>query len=79
MGYPEKAIPKLDTALQYVNLHHERYYHCTDTADRLRPYVPNADHSVELNWIVDEGIKTVPEWILRLREQLSRTYSAMGL
>ena len=79
MGYPEKALPNLDTALHYVNLHHEKYYHCTDTADRLRPYVPNADHSVELNWIVDEGIKTVPEWILRLREQLSRTYSAMGM
>lgn len=31
-----------------------------------------------MKWIADEGIKTVPEWILRLREQLSRTYAAMG-
>lgn len=34
--------------------------------------------SIELKWINDEGINTVPEWIARLREQLSRTYSAMG-
>ena len=79
MGCPEKALPNLDTALHYVNLHHEKYYHCTDTADRLRTYVPSGGRSVELRWIADEGIKTVPEWILRLREQLSRTYSAMGM
>ena len=79
MGCPEKALPNLDTALHYVNLHHEKYYHCTDTADRLRMYVPGDGQAVELKWIADEGIKTVPEWILRLREQLSRTYSAMGM
>ena len=79
MDCPEKALPHLDTALHYVNLHHEKYYHCTDTLDRLRTYIPDNDRSIELKWITDEGIKTVPEWILRLREQLSRTYSAMGM
>lgn len=79
MGCPEKALPNLDTALQYVNLHHERFYHCTDTFDRLRTYIPGSGRPIELKWIADEGIKTVPEWILRLREQLSRTYSAMGM
>lgn len=78
-GCPEKALPNLDTALHYVNLHHEKYYHCTDTLDRLRTYIPGAGRSIELKWIADEGIKTVPEWILRLREQLSRTYSAMDM
>ena len=79
IGCPEKALPHLDTALHYVNLHHEKYYHCTDTADRLRTYLPASGRAVELKWIADEGILTVPEWILRLREQLSRTYSAMGM
>ncbi|MDY4873235.1 DUF5113 domain-containing protein [Phocaeicola faecicola] len=77
LGEPGKALDNLDTALQYVNLHHEKYYHCTDSTDRLQPYVPYSDVSVELQWVENKGIKTVPEWILRLREQLSRTYSAM--
>lgn len=76
-GKPEKALANLKKALDYVNLHHEKYYHCEDTLDRLRTFVPNAPASVELAWINDEGIKTVPEWIARLREQLSRTYAAM--
>ena len=77
-GQPEKALENLKAALQYVNWHHEKYYHCTDTTDRLQAYVPDEVRSTELKWIADEGIKTVPEWILRLREQLSRTYAAMG-
>lgn len=77
-GHPEKALENLKEALQYVNWHHEKYYHCTDTTDRLRVYVPETAHATELKWIADEGIKTIPEWILRLREQLSRTYAAMG-
>lgn len=77
-GHPEKALENLKEALQYVNWHHEKYYHCKDTTDRLRVYVPETAHATELKWIADEGIKTIPEWILRLREQLSRTYAAMG-
>ena len=77
-GHPEKALENLKAALQYVNWHHEKYYHCTDTTDRLRVYAPGVSRSTELEWIADEGIKTIPEWILRLREQLSRTYAAMG-
>lgn len=79
MGHPEKALPLLAKALSYVNLHHEKFYACTDTTDRLLTYMPYAQHSLELEWINDKGIKTVPEWIARLREQLSRTYSAMGM
>lgn len=76
---PEKALPLLDMALMYVNKHHERYYECKDTTDRLKTYNPYNSYPVELKWINDEGIKTIPEWIARLREQLSRTYSAMGM
>lgn len=39
--------------------------------------MPFSSECIELKWINDEGIKTVPEWIARLREQLSRTYAAM--
>lgn len=78
-GRYEDALDYLCKALQYVNRHHEKYYHCTDTTDRLRPYVPMATTSIELEWINDDGIKSVPEWIARFREQLSVTYAALGM
>ena len=79
LGNHEKALEHLTEALSYVNLHHEKFYHCHDTLDRLRPYIPEATQSIELNWINAEGIMTVPEWIARFREQLSVTYSALGM
>ena len=79
LGRHEEALEHLTEALSYVNLHHERFYHCHDTLDRLKPYIPEATQSIELEWINAEGIKTVPEWIARFREQLSVTYSALGM
>ena len=79
LGNHEKALEHLTEALSYVNLHHEKFYHCHDTLDRLKPYIPEATQSIELNWINAEGIMTVPEWIARFREQLSVTYSALGM
>lgn len=78
-GEYEKSLDCLSEALSYVNLHHEKFYHCHDTLDRLKPYIPMATNSIELQWINREGIMTVPEWIARFREQLSVTYSALGM
>ena len=79
LGNHEQALQHLTEALSYVNLHHEQFYHCHDTLDRLKPYIPEANQSIELKWINAEGIMTVPEWIARFREQLSVTYSALGM
>ena len=79
LGQHDEALNQLTEALSYVNLHHEKYYHCHDTLDRLKPYVPMATSSTELKWINTEGIQTVPEWIARFREQLSVTYAALGM
>ena len=79
LGRHEEALEYLSEALSYVNLHHEKFYHCHDTLDRLKPYIPEATQSIEMKWINMEGIKTVPEWIARFREQLSVTYSALGM
>ena len=79
LGRHEEALGQLTEALSYVNLHHEKYYHCLDTLDRLKPYVPMATASTELKWINTEGIMTVPEWIARIREQLSVTYAALHM
>lgn len=78
-GYYEDALVVLDKALNYVNIHHERYYHCQDTVDRLRPFIPMDTVYTELGWINRKDIKTVPEWIARIREQLSVTYAGMGM
>lgn len=75
---PLKALECLEAALGYVNIHHNKYYHPKDSLDRLMPYSPYNRESLELKWIKQDGIKTVPEWIARLREQLSLTYSAIG-
>ena len=79
LGRHQDALGELTKALSYVNLHHEQYYHCHDTLDRLKPYVPQETESTELRWINAEGIMTVPEWIARFREQLSVTYAALGM
>ena len=35
--------------------------------------------TIELEWINDDGIKSVPEWIARFREQLSVSFLALFL
>ena len=47
LGRHEEALGHLTVALTYVNLHHERFYHCHDTLDRLKPYIPEATQSIE--------------------------------
>ncbi|MCD8261630.1 MAG: DUF5113 domain-containing protein [Bacteroides sp.] len=72
-----QALDTLTKALQYVNLHHTTYY----TDHHLEPdsLLPYDTVMVELEWIEQAGIKTVPEWISRIREQLSVTYSGLGM
>ena len=79
IGKSERALVNLKKALEFVNMHHAEFYHCKDTVDRLLPYRKDIPYSVELKWVTDEGIMTVPEWVARLRELFSRTYSAMGM
>ena len=78
LGRYDEALNYLTEALEYVNKHHEKYYTSKGPDDRLKTYVPNSTESTELIWN-KEGIKTVHEWINRLREQLSVTYAALGM
>lgn len=77
--YPA-ALDSLSKALECVNYHHLLYYHNeADTLDKLRPFV-NADTIfTEMSWMGHERVKTVPEWISRIREQLSVSYAGMGM
>ena len=78
-GHYAAALDTLRRALDYVNIHHERYYHCVDTVDRLRPFIPMDSVYTELTWINQKDLKTVPEWIARIREQLSVAYAGLGM
>ena len=74
---PTMALACLEKALDYVNRHHCKFYAPADSMDILRTYNPYTNESLELKWVEDPAVKTVPEWIVRMREQLSITYSAM--
>lgn len=75
---PEKSLYYLKLALSCVNIHHAKYYGKKNDKDKLQAYTVYNPNSLELDWIKKQHIQTIPEWIARLREQLSRTYSAMG-
>lgn len=75
---PEMALSCLAKSLSFANKHHQKYYQPIDSLDYLQTYSPYRHNvSTELEWIKRE-VKTIPEWIARIREQLSLTYSALG-
>ena len=80
-----EALEALTEALNCVNLHHQMYYvHDSGTPDLLEPYVEKDTAYTEVQWINGtEGnhkyVKTVPEWISRIREQFSVSYSGLGM
>ena len=70
-GRYTEALDTLAKALDCVNQHHMSYYHSVaDTLDKLQVFVPNKDVAyTEVTWLGKEKVKTVPEWISRIREQ----------
>lgn len=75
-----EALDSLGKALDYVNFHHQQYYSKKkDSADVLKPYTDQDTIYTELSWIAKKDVKTVPEWISRIREQLSVSYSGLGM
>ena len=77
-GRYAEALDTLQQALECVNLHHRRYYHCNDSTDWLQTYDRRHLFSVERAWL-EHRLMTVPEWISRIREQLSVAYAGLGM
>lgn len=77
-GRYAEALDTLVLALECVNDHHRRFYHCEDSLDRLKAFDHRTTLSTEEIWM-QQKLKTVPEWISRIREQLSVTYAGLGL
>ena len=79
-GRYSEALNTLTKALDCVNQHHLLYYHYkADTLDKLWPYAEGDTTYTGVPWITEEKVKTVPEWISRIREQLSVSYGLLGM
>ena len=78
-GRYEQSLENYAKALHCVNIHHLRYYGklSADTLSVFNPLEP--DRIIVNEWIDDPRISTVPEWIAGIRQQLSLTFSAMGM
>lgn len=77
-GKYKQALDTLVCALECVNDHHRHFYDCHDSLDWLRAYDRRDTIYVEKAWL-QQKLKTVPEWISRIREQLSVTYAGLGM
>ena len=75
-GKYREALDTLTRSLDCVNEHHRRFYKCNDSLDWLRAFDYRDTISTEKVWI-QRKIKTVPEWISRIREQMSVAYAGM--
>ena len=79
-GRYSEALNTLTKTLDCVNQHHLLYYHYkADTLDKLWPYAEGDTTYTGVPWITEEKVKTVPEWISRIREQLSVSYAGLGM
>ena len=79
-GRYSEALDTLTKAIDCVNQHHLLYYNYkADTLDKLWPYAEGDTTYTGVPWITEEKVKTVPEWISRIREQLSVSYAGLGM
>ena len=84
-GLYADAINFYSSALDCVNFHHDVYYASDhvlvgEHTSQLLPFDPQASNeSVERRWLRQEGVRTVPEWISGIRQQLSVAYSALNM
>lgn len=79
-GRYTEALDTIAKALDCVNQHHMLYYHhAADTLDKLHVFVEGDTTYTGVPWIMQEDVRTVPEWISRIREQLSVSYAGLGM
>lgn len=79
-GRYAEAIDTLGKALTCVNNQHLKYCSANnDTTDRLVTAPNSRIRYPELSWMEREPLNTSPEWISRIREQLSVSYAGLGM
>lgn len=75
-GEYEQALTHFMVALSYVNNHHLTYY--GDDGRFLLPFADDGQTSVEVQWMNDPNVQTVPEWIAGIREEMSMAFSGLN-
>ncbi len=76
-GEYNRALNCLETALSYLNLHHQMFYP-EDKKRLLASYEAGGDSAVDMQWAIDANIQTIPVYLAYIRERLSVTYSALN-
>lgn len=69
------ALDAFETSLSYINLHHRQCY--PDDPGPFLSLYSNDSVAVEMKWIANPHIKTLPIMLAALRERLSATFSAL--
>lgn len=77
-GRYAEALDTLKQALECVNSHHRLYYDCHDSLDWMKAADYRDNPYAERAWM-EQKLRTVPEWISRIREQLSVSFSGLGM
>ena len=72
-----RALNCFETALSYLNLHHQIYYP-EDKERLLTSFESRKDSAVDMLWSKDSEFQTVPGYLTYIRERLSATYSALN-
>ena len=62
-----------------VNQHHIFYYHHAVDVGQVAYAEGDTDIYWSSVWIMEEDVRTVPEWISRIQEQLSVSYAGLGM
>jgi len=77
-GRYHDAVRYYGDALACVNFHHQYYYGPDESRLQIYDSLQVAE-SVERLWMRSPSVKTVPEWIAGIRQQLSVAFSALDM
>lgn len=77
-GEYEQALGALLSALNDMNIHHQKYNKLSGESRLLQPYSEEDSMAVDLIWMENDSISTVPQWLANIRQSLSMAYSALG-
>lgn len=75
-GQTEEALNYYERALQQLNLHHQTYYP-EHSDEELKVFEDKDGPSIDMKWVEDADVQTIPATLLHIREALSRAYSAI--
>lgn len=77
-GQYEDALAFIEDALVDINDHYHIYNAKSSFKVPLTSYAPDDSIAVDLIWMENDSISTVPQWLANIRQSLSMVYAALG-